>query len=213
MNQQILSELKAYIDMHLIGISTIRKNRIQYNIGMPLQGVVGKNFSKRKERVMEPEEEKLFLKRFRKDHFEKLEEPIEEIYLERCMSPEEQDLKAYIDKEKSDETFSTQLFKFIDSTGLTDAEVYKKAGIDRRHFSKIRCDRDYRPKKSTALALCLALELPLEEAASLLKLAGYSLSSCDTGDLIVKFCIERRIYNLFNVNEALDYFGQKVLGV
>ena len=89
---------------------------------------------------------------------------------------------------------------------------YKRAGIDRRHFSKIRCDRYYQPKKPTAIALCLALELNLEETMELLGMAGYSLSSSDTGDLVVKFCIERGIYDLIEVNTALNYFGQKLLG-
>ena len=127
--------------------------------------------------------------------------------------PKEQDLEEYIRKQKSKETFSTKLLQFIDQTGLSDAEIYKRAGIDRRHFSKIRCDRDYRPKKATVLALCLALELDESKTVELLNLAGYSLSNGDTADLVVRFCIQRGIYDLLEVNEALDYFGQKAIGV
>ncbi len=127
--------------------------------------------------------------------------------------PKEQDLEEYIKKQKSKETFSTKLLQYIDQTGLSDAEIYKRAGIDRRHFSKIRCDKDYQPKKATVLALCLALQLDEGKTAELLSLAGYSLSNGDTGDLVVKFCIERRIYDLMEVNAALDYFGQKAIGV
>jgi hypothetical protein len=104
------------------------------------------------------------------------------------------------------------LLKYIDQTGLADAEIYKRAGIDRRHFSKIRCDKEYRPKKSTVVSLCLALMLEIEQVEELLKLAGYSLSNSDTGDLIVKFCIEKRMYDLMDVNYALEYFGVRALG-
>lgn len=128
------------------------------------------------------------------------------------MEQKEQDLEDYIRKQKSKETFSMKLLQYIDLTGLTDAEIYRRAGIDRRHFSKIRCDKEYRPKKTTVLALCLALKLDKNETEELLSLAGYSLSNGDTGDLVVKFCIERGIYDLMEVNEALDYFGQKVIG-
>lgn len=125
----------------------------------------------------------------------------------------EEDLEEYIRRTRNEETFSTKLLKYIDSTGLSDADIYKKAGIDRRHFSKIRCDRNYRPKKSTVIALCLALELKLEQAEELLGLAGYYLSRSDTSDLIVRFCIENGKHDLADVNEALVYFGMKTIGV
>ncbi len=123
------------------------------------------------------------------------------------------DIEEYIRNKKNEETFSSKLLKYIDLAGLPDSEVYKKAGIDRRHFSKIRCDKDYQPKKLTVVALSLALELQLEQVEELLKLAGYSLTNSDTGDLIVKFCIEKGRYDLMEVNEALEYFGMKAMGV
>lgn len=127
--------------------------------------------------------------------------------------PTEKELEEYIKKTKREDTFRTMLLKYIDSTGLTDVDIYKRAGIDRRHFSKIRCNEDYHPKKETAVMLCIGLRLNLEQTEELLALAGYSLSNSDTGDLILKFCIEREIYNLMEINEALDYFGEKALGV
>lgn len=130
---------------------------------------------------------------------------------DRTIGPEE--LKAFIRKKKSEDTFSTKLLKYIDRTGLTDSEIYKRAGIDRRHFSKIRCDKNYKPKKSTAIALCLALRLNIRESEELIGLSGYTLTYSDTGDLVVRFCIERGIYNLLEVNDALDYFGAKAIGV
>lgn len=129
------------------------------------------------------------------------------------MESKEKDLEEFIKNQKSKETFSTKLLQYIDQTGHSDAEIYKRAGIDRRHFSKIRCDKDYQPRKTTVLALCLALQLDESKSTELLSLAGYSLSNGDTGDLVVRFCIERGIYDLMEVNTALDYFGQKVIGV
>lgn len=125
---------------------------------------------------------------------------------------EEADLEDYLRNRKNEETFSTKLLKYIDRTGLADSEVYKRAGIDRRHFSKIRCNKEYQPKKSTAISLCLALKLSLKQVDELLELAGYTLTNSDTADLIVKFCIEKEKYSLMDVNEALVYFGQKALG-
>lgn len=108
-------------------------------------------------------------------------------------------------------TLSQTLFRFIDKRGVSDSEVYKKAGIDRRHFSKIRSNPDYRPGKNTIIALALALELSKKETDQLLGSAGYSLSESDTSDLVIQFCLEKNIYNIHEVNEALDYFSLKPL--
>jgi hypothetical protein len=109
-------------------------------------------------------------------------------------------------------TLQKVLFGFIDKKGATDAEVYKKAGIDRRHFSKIRSNPEYKPSKNTVMALGLALELTKKETDKLLRSAGYSLSDSETSDLVIQFCIERKIFDLHQVNYALDYFSQKPLG-
>ena len=108
-------------------------------------------------------------------------------------------------------TFSQVLFSFIDKKGTSDSDIYKRAGIDRRHFSKIRSIPHYRLGKNTAIALALALELNKKETDKLLSSAGYSLSDSDTFDLIIQFCIVEKIYHIHNVNEALDYFSLKPL--
>ena len=108
-------------------------------------------------------------------------------------------------------TFNQVLFKFIDKRGASDSDIYKKAGLDRRHFSKIRSNPDYRPGKNSAIALALALELDKKEADELLSAAGYSLSESDTFDLVIHFCLEKKIYDIDNVNQALDYFSIKPL--
>lgn len=122
-------------------------------------------------------------------------------------------LDDFIGRHKTDDTFSKRLLALIDQKQLSDADVYKAAGIDRRHFSKIRGNPDYRPGKQSAVALCLALGLAPGEAADLLALAGLTLSRCDTADLIVLYFLEHGIHDLDTINETLDYFGQKPLGV
>lgn len=114
-------------------------------------------------------------------------------------------------KNKRKPSFSQVLFKFIDKKGHNDAEVYKKAGLDRRHFSKIRSNPDYKLGKNTVISLAFALELTKKETEKLLSSAGFSLSDNDTFDLVIQFCLEKKIYDLHDVNQALDYFSLKPL--
>jgi hypothetical protein len=135
--------------------------------------------------------------------------PLEDFVLE-SISPLE--IETFI-AQKRKPTLQKVLFDFIDKKGAaSDAEIYKRAGIDRRHFSKIRSNPEYRPSKNTVIALALALELNKKETDKLLSSAGYSLSDSETSDLVIQFCIERKIYEIDQVNYALDYFSQKSLG-
>jgi O-acetyl-ADP-ribose deacetylase (regulator of RNase III) len=113
---------------------------------------------------------------------------------------------------KSKETFMMKLFKWIDELQLTDVEVYKKANIDRKLFSKMRSNLNYRPSKETAIALAIALELDLDDTRDLIRKAGYDLSDDINFDLIIRYCIEHNIYNIYQVNEILFDFDQKLLG-
>lgn len=110
-------------------------------------------------------------------------------------------------------TFGERLLSLIDEKGLEDVAVYKKAGLDRKLFSKIRGDRDYHPSKETVFALLLALECPIGEAKELLEFAGYSFSRSSKFDLVVKFCVEQRILDLETVNGLLwDNTGRTLSG-
>ncbi len=113
-------------------------------------------------------------------------------------------------EENREQSFVNLLFEFIDRTGQRDSDIYKKAFIDRRLFSKIRSNKNYTPAKKTVIALCLALELSRPETDRLLSSAGYSLSRADDYDLIIAFCIEKRIFDFNDINEALDRFGYEV---
>ena len=117
-------------------------------------------------------------------------------------------LKSKLDKPK--ETFSERLLRLIDESGMTDVEVYKRAGIDRKLFSKIRTDKNYHPKIRVVYAFIFVLRLNLDDARDLLASAGYSISPAHEYDLAMQYCIEEG-FDIDTVNEILYALGMDVL--
>lgn len=110
------------------------------------------------------------------------------------------------------ETFQQRLFKLIDASGMDDVTVYKKANIDRKVFSRIRCKADYKPKKKTAVAFAVALELDLPTTLDLLSRAEIAFSPSSRFDLIVTYFITNKNYDIYEINAALFKYGQPILG-
>ena len=112
---------------------------------------------------------------------------------------------------KSD-SFQTRLLQLIDQSGMDDVTVYKRANIDRKLFSSIRCKKNYRPKKLTAVAFAIALRLDMPTMTDLLSRAGIALSPSSTFDLIISYFVSRRFYDIYEINAVLFKYGEPLLG-
>jgi O-acetyl-ADP-ribose deacetylase len=140
-----------------------------------------------------------------------LSAPCESAPMASMTCPSEESLEELL--RHKEENFQQCLFRMIDERGLKDSEVYTKANMDRKLFSKIRCNPDYHPKKKTVLALAIAMHLDMEETNELLNKAEWALSSASTFDVIVSYFIQRKHYDIFNeINPTLFKYGLPTLG-
>ena len=115
--------------------------------------------------------------------------------------------------DQTDAGFTETLLKLIDETGKKDSEIYKKANVSKQHFSKIRNNPHYQPTKATAIAFALALELDVDQTNDLIGRAGYTLTRSSRFDLIVQYYIEKKNFNIVEINVTLYEFDQTLLGV
>lgn len=122
----------------------------------------------------------------------------------------EKSLKDYV--KSMDKSFREMLFDLIDKSGMTDVECYKRANVDKRTFSKIKSNKDYRPSKQTVIAFAISLKLDLDTAQALLATVGFTLSHSSVFDKIILYFILNRNYDIFEINEALFEFDQQLLG-
>ncbi len=132
------------------------------------------------------------------------------IFASAALAPEPRTLDEVI--QNLDKSFMELVFSFADEKGMTDVQVQKRANLDRKAFSKLKCGTTKNPSKSTALALSVALQLSLDETKDLLSRAGLALSPCSRQDLIVQYFIEREAYDIFEINVALFEHGEPLLG-
>ncbi|GHU15835.1 hypothetical protein FACS1894163_03980 [Spirochaetia bacterium] len=115
----------------------------------------------------------------------------------------ENDISSYIESQKNRETFSVMLNRLREERGLEPPELYKAADIDRKLYSRIMGERDYKPSKTTVISFSLALKLSDSEMDALLESAGYALSRSVIFDLVISFCVENMIYSIPDVNALL----------
>ena len=202
-SQKLYANIQAFIDDAYIGPdyerseSLRRVNNIRPYLAQPTAAAP-------KQKAKEEAKKPYFFKRAQK------EEAIQDaaFFEEECaLAPS---LDKYLDQ--IDEGFRDMLLRKIDEQHMTDAECYKKANIDRKLFNKIKNQADYKPGKPTVVALAIALHLPLEEIREMLMKAGFSFTHSSKFDLIVEFFIAQGNYDIFEINQALFAFDQKLLG-
>jgi len=212
--QVATSAISDFLNKHDIKVYLVVFDKEAFVISEKLMGEVASYIdehyvsehcdSRRRRKLFEIEEDILFEK----------EGEIPEVYDAPVIYTEAERLPTGLDDliGNLDESFSQTLLRLIDAKGKTDVEVYKRANIDRKLFSKIRTGKGYMPSKRTAIALAIALELTLDETEDLLRRAGYALSHSNKFDVIVEYFIANGKYDIFEINQVLFKYDQPLLG-
>lgn len=184
-----------------------RQKNVHSSSVLPAGGSAGSGWARKREEALKQElleEMSMAEADESEDIVESFSIPVEDSFVESAAS-----LDDILDQER--ETFQQMLFRIIDRKGMTDPEVYKRANLDRKLFSKIRSNERYMPSKRTALAFAVALELNLDETADLLRAAGLALSPSSRFDLIVGYCISQKIYDIIEINTYLFDYDEPLL--